>query len=111
MKTCKDCIHRDVCEARRIGGDCGAETCDHFDSESQYKQTLLLIYAAFVATTNKRRSEAKTATMRGDPARSIELLRSAEDADLAASRVRVFCRKIGFDPKTELEERRNHESI
>ena len=113
MKSCNDCTHVYVCDDILTSACQATGECDYFENESQYKHTLRLIYADFIAAARKRRHDADTSSKRGDAMRASDLIRRAEDRESAAVRVRFYCRRVGFDPAREkpAEEGSNHERV
>lgn len=100
MKTCQSCIHEKVCRIRTYPSVYGltGDACDHFQSESEYKQILRTLYADFIGRANKARYDSSESSKRGNTAVAFVMQRIAEDRDLAAGRVRYYCRKVGFNP-------------
>lgn len=73
------------------------------DKQEEALHTLRLVYADLMARANRARSNAERFT-RSKPESAILLRCKAETYASAASAVKVYCRKIGFDPSTKGEQ-------
>lgn len=67
-------------------------------TEDDALHTLRLIYADFMEGANRYRTRAEQSSMWGKAKDAAELHRDSEIRQHCASRVRFYCRRIGFDP-------------
>lgn len=94
MKTCQNCIHKDVCRYSLTASD----DCGFCEAEDEARRTLRLIYADIVQSANRCKAKSQEYLMEKKPENAFFLRREGEIRSSVASRVMHYCRKIGFDP-------------
>lgn len=95
MKTCKDCIHNHVCGITHTDSN---EACASFLSEDAARHTLRMIYMDFYSNAKRNRERAERYSRYGEADSATEIRRVSDIQASDASRVKFWCRKIGFDP-------------
>lgn len=103
MKTCQNCIHADVCRIRQFPSMYGltGDACEHYNGETDARRTLRLIYADILGNANRCRAKSEKYIMENKPESAYVLRRESEIRASDASRVKHFCRMIGFDPSAK----------
>lgn len=92
MKSCQNCIHAVVCKKWWNDEDV---VCPHRETESEALHILRLLYADLSARANACRERAGA---HRNPQSSARLLIEMDAHARDASRVKIYCHRIGFDP-------------
>ncbi len=100
MKTCQNCIHVNVCRIRMFPSMYGltGDACEHYKENIDAQRTLRLIYADILGNANRCRAKSEKYIMENKPESAYVLRRESEIRASDASRVKHYCRMIGFDP-------------
>jgi hypothetical protein len=94
MSICENCIHCKVC--RYVSEP--QESCSYRKTEDAARHTLRMIYADFTANSKRNRARAERYSDFGEHGGAADLRRVSDIQASDASRVKFWCRKIGFDP-------------
>lgn len=104
MKICQNCIHADVCRIRQFPSMYGltGDACEHHKAETDTLHILRLIYADFMGSSNRCKLKSDDYHVRNKPESALVLRRESEIYSSCASRVKIYCHKLGFDPSKKI---------
>lgn len=99
MNICEGCIHSEVCKKWWNDEDV---VCPHRETEANSLHILRLIYADFMGSSNRCRLKSDDYHVRNKPESALVLRRESEIYSSCASRVKIYCHKLGFDPSKKI---------